>query len=199
MGDRAGVGGQAGRSGDGSLKRVFSKSGLEKVSSESGLRLYRAAPGSIHLRSNLARLACMFLICWFFWGCTSPAAPAPSAASLLQGIPQANPAKYPDLRQTKVWLNPYIVIRADRVGLLTGVAASEEQHIKPEEVLDVLAHLPPAAWPYGRAVAILVSEEPGSSDADKIELRRKRGLVAGELEGAHVAIQWIPAAGSGPS
>ena len=29
-------------------------------------------------------------------------------------------------------------------------------------------------------------------EADKIVIRRNRGMVAGDLEGAHVAIKWIP-------
>lgn len=85
------------------------------------------------------------------------------------------------------------MIRADRIGLLTGVASNEEQIVKPEQLLDTLAHLPATAWPYGRAVAVLVSAEPGISEEDKIELRRRRGVVGGELESAHVAIQWIAA------
>jgi hypothetical protein len=48
------------------------------------------------------------------------------------------------------------------VGLLTGVAANEEQILKPEEVLKALAQLPASAWPYGRAVAILVDAKPTS-------------------------------------
>jgi len=136
------------------------------------------------------------LLLWVsvFVACSQSTAPAsPDAATLLQRLPPADPAKYPNLRETKSWRNPYLVIRSDRVGLLTGVAANEEQILKPEEVLDALARLPADAWPYGRAVAILVSEPPGISEQEKIELRRNRGLVAGALEGAHVAIRWIPA------
>ncbi len=85
-----------------------------------------------------------------------------------------------------------MVIRADRVGLLTGVAANEEEILKPEEVLNALAGLPATAWPYGRAVAILVDEKASASEKDKVALRRNRGLVAGGLESAHVSINWIP-------
>jgi hypothetical protein len=84
------------------------------------------------------------------------------------------------------------VIRADRVGLLTGIAANEEQVLKPGEVLDALAQLPASAWPYGRAVAILVDQKPATSEPDKIALRRNRGIVEGELQDAQVAIRWIP-------
>jgi hypothetical protein len=115
----------------------------------------------------------------------------PDAATLLRGIPAADPAVsslYP-----KHWSNPYLVIRADAVGLLTSVTANEEQILKPEEVLDALARLPASAWPYGRAVAILVDEKPAASEADKIAIRRSRGIVAGDLEGAKVAINWVSA------
>jgi hypothetical protein len=59
-------------------------------------------------------------------------------------------------------------------------------------VLAALAHLPASAWPYGRAVAVLVDAKPTSSEQEKTELRRNRGIVAGELQSAHVAIRWIP-------
>jgi hypothetical protein len=115
----------------------------------------------------------------------------PDAATLLQAIPAADPAKYPSLQETRHWSNPYLVIRADAVGLLTSVTANEEQILKPEEVLNALARLPAPAWPRGRAVAIMVDEKPAASEADKIAIRRSRGIVAGDLEGAQVAINWI--------
>jgi hypothetical protein len=123
------------------------------------------------------------------------APPAPDAAALLQAIPAAEPGKYPSLslQETKHWSNPYLVIRADAVGLLTSVTANEEQILKPEEVLSALARLPASAWPYGRAVAILVDEKPSASEGDKIAIRRSRGIVASDLEGAQVAINWIAA------
>jgi hypothetical protein len=111
---------------------------------------------------------------------------------MLQAIAAADAAKYPSLQETRHWGNPYLIIRLDGVGLLTDVTANEEQILKPEEVLNALAKLPAAAWPYGRAVAILVDEKPAASEPDKIALRRSRGIVAGDLEGAHVAIRWIP-------
>lgn len=120
------------------------------------------------------------------------AAPAPDPESVLQAISPADPAKFPSLQETKHWSNPYLVIRPQSVGLLSGVAANEEQIVKPEEVLKTLAQLPASAWPYGRAVAVLVDAKPSSSEQDKIALRRNRGLVAGELQSAHVAINWIP-------
>ena len=95
------------------------------------------------------------------------------------------------MERNRHWSNPYLVIRADYVGLLTDVSANEEQMLKPEEVLTALAHLPATAWPYGRAVAILVDEKQTTSEQDKIALRRNRGIVEGDLRGAQVAIRWI--------
>lgn len=125
--------------------------------------------------------------------CSSPNVPAPDPAALLQQIPAGDPAKYPNLRQKKHWSNPYLVIRTDGVGLVTSVAAQEEKILQPEELLNVLAQLPPSAWPYGRVVAILGETKPSSSEPDKIAIRRIRGIVAGELQSAHVAIEWEPA------
>jgi hypothetical protein len=131
------------------------------------------------------------------------APPPPDAATLLQAVAPADPAKYPSvslqetrsgetkLGGTRHWSNPYLVIRPEAVGLLTSITANEEQILKPEEVLNALARLPASAWPYGRAVAILVEEKPAASEADKIAIRRNRGIVAGDLEGAQVAIDWI--------
>jgi len=107
-------------------------------------------------------------------------------------VAPADPAKLTSIEENKHWGNPYLVIRPASVGLLSGVAASEEQILKPEEVLKALAQLPASAWPYGRAVAVLVDAKPTSSEPDKIALRRNRGVVAGELQSAHVAINWIP-------
>lgn len=139
----------------------------------------------------------------FSSACTRhPAEIAPDPVTLLQAVPAADAARLERLQQSKQeksgqqesghWRNPYLVVRPEKVGLLTGVAANEEQILKPEEVVKALAQLPASAWPYGRAVAILVDEKAANSEADKVALRRNRGIVAGELENAHVVIQWIP-------
>jgi len=123
--------------------------------------------------------------------CTRNQQTPPDLSTVLQAVAPANPAKLPALDTTKHWSNPYLVIHSQAVGLLTDVTANEEQMIKPEDVLKTLAQLPAAAWPYGRAVAILVDVKPTTSEEEKAALRRNRGIVAGELESAHVAISWV--------
>ena len=134
----------------------------------------------------------IFLVTFSLAACSRQNAPAPpDAATLLQAVPAADPSKFPALKENKHWSNPYLVIRPEAVGLLTDVAANEEQVLKPEEVLNTLARLPASAWPYGRAVAILVEQKPTTLEQEKILLRRNRGFVAGDLERANVAILWI--------
>jgi hypothetical protein len=138
-------------------------------------------------------LICASVICFLLTGCSRQGAEAaPDALSRLQAVAPADPAKFPVLHESKHWSNPYLVVRPETVGLLTDVAANEEQIVKPEEVLKALAELPASAWPYGRAVAILVDAKATSSEQEKIALRKNRGIVAGELQNAHVAINWIP-------
>jgi hypothetical protein len=133
----------------------------------------------------------LFLLSFFLTACSRHnAPPPPDAATLLQAVPAAEPSKFPSLKE-KRWSNPYLVVRPEEVGLLTNVAANQEQILKPEEVLNTLARLPAPAWPYGRAVAILVEQKSAASEQEKILLRRNRGFVAGDLERAHVAILWI--------
>ena len=170
MGGGAGLGGEDGRSHGGAVNFCTGGRGCPR-----------------------AGLLFILTMSFAFAGCSRQNAPAaPDAATLLQAIAAADPAKYPALKETKQWSNPYLVIRPDAVGLLTGIAANEEQILKPEEVLNALARLPSTAWPYGRAVAILVDEKATASEAEKIAIRRSRGIVAGDLQGAHVEIQWIP-------
>ncbi len=85
-----------------------------------------------------------------------------------------------------------MVVRADAVGLLSNAAANEEHILKPEAVLNALSQLPASAWPYGRAVAVLIDEKPDAPDADKVAIRRTRGIVSGDLQGANLVIYWVP-------
>lgn len=142
---------------------------------------------------QLSLLILTFVLLTSLSACSRQSAPpAPDAATVLQSVASSDPAKFPALQEAKHWANPYLVIRPDRVGLLSGVDANEEQKLRPAEVLNALAQLPAAAWPYGRAVAVLVDEKSTGSEAEKIALRRNRGIVEGDLQAAHVAIRWIP-------
>ena len=129
--------------------------------------------------------------------CSAPKSPDPaaleaSATARILAIPPATPEKYRSLHDMKGWRNPYLIIRADGVALL-----DPENHLerilKPGELTQALGNLPPAAWPYGRVVAVTENGVRGSAD-DSVKIRQNRALVAGTLESMHVLINWIPSA-----
>jgi len=161
--------------------------------------------GSMLAPHRLALLICAIAMSVALAGCRSQLnhGQTPDAVALLQNIPRADAANYAESRDKKSWRNPYLVVRSDGIGLLTGVTANEEQILKPDEVLDALARLPRSAWPYGRVAAVLVQDAAAGSaqssgrisgqgfEQEKIALRRNRGTVAGALQRAHVEIVWM--------
>jgi hypothetical protein len=129
--------------------------------------------------------------------CSGPKTPDPaaleaSATARILAIPQAAPEKYRSPGAMKGWRNPYLIIRADGVGLLDP-DDHLERILEPEELTQTLGNLPPSAWPYGRVVAVTENGVRGSAD-DEIRIRKNRAIVAGTLESLHVLINWIPPA-----
>ena len=124
-------------------------------------------------------------------GCSSKQpAKAPDPAGVLEAIPAADSAQYERIHDMKKWQNPYLIVRADGV-VLYDVGDSAEIILKPEELLPALAQLPRSNWPYGRVVA---AAEGGQrrTEEDGVAIRRNKGIVGGMLEGAHVAVKWVP-------
>jgi hypothetical protein len=120
------------------------------------------------------------------------AAQPPAPEVVLQAIPAADSAKIERIHDMRTWRNPYLIVRPDGVALLDA-ADSAEIRLKPAELLPALAALPAANWPYGRVVA---ATENGAkaSDQDAVALRRNKGIVGGILQGAHIAVKWVPSA-----
>ncbi len=120
------------------------------------------------------------------------AAQAPDPQTVLQAIPLADSAQYDRIQDMKKWRNPYLIVRADGV-VLFDAADSAEIAVKPEDVIPELARLSASNWPYGRVVA---ATEVGvrASEQDGVAIRRNKGILGGLLEGAHIAIKWVPPA-----
>src|SRR5258705_4412193 len=114
-----------------------------------------------------------------------------SAAARILAIPPASPEKYRGMIDMKGWQNPYLIIKADGVALLDA-GNHEERLLKPAEVTQALAKLPPSAWPYGRVVA--VTENGVRAAGDDVPIRKNRAIVAGTLQSLRVLINWIPPA-----
>lgn len=126
-------------------------------------------------------------------GCTKQPSPqAPDPQTILQAIPPADSAKYQHIKDMKNWRNPYLIVRADGVALYDS-ADSAEILVKPDDLLAALAKLPVSYWPYGRVVA---AQENGvrGSEQDGVAIRRNKGIVGGLLQGAQIAVEWVPAA-----
>lgn len=141
------------------------------------------------LRSLLVLILATILV-----GCTrQPAPQAPDPQVILQAIPPADSAKYQRIRDMKNWQNPYLIVRADGVALFD-VADSAEIILKPEDLLSALAKLPSSNWPYGRVVAAAEAGGKKASEQEKIAIRRNKGIVGGLLQGAHIAVDWVPSA-----
>lgn len=139
------------------------------------------------------RLLLILLLGLSLVACSQQNAAQPPAPELvLQAIPAADSAKIERIHDMRTWRNPYLIVRPDGVALLDA-ADSAEIRLKPAELLPALAALPAANWPYGRVVA---ATENGAkaSDQDAVALRRNKGIVGGILQGAHIAVKWVPSA-----
>jgi hypothetical protein len=134
--------------------------------------------------------ACLLLLTVTVACSQQNASTTPDPEAALQAIPAADPASYDHIQDMKRWRNPYLIIRTDGVALFDS-ADSAEIILKPGDVLAALARLPASYWPYGRVVA---ATEIGAraSEQDGVAIRRNKGIVGGMLEGAHVAIKWVP-------
>jgi len=121
-----------------------------------------------------------------------PALQQPDPQAVLQTIPSADSAKYESIRDMKNWRNPYLIVRRDGVALYD-TADSAEIILKPDELLPALAKLPSSDWPYGRVVAA-TENNIRTSDQDGVAIRKNKGIVGGLLQGAHIAVRWVPTA-----
>lgn len=135
----------------------------------------------------------IFILLAALTACEQPSAQQqPDPQAVLQAIPSADSAKYESVRDMKNWRNPYLIVRPDGVALYD-TADSAEIILKPNELLPALAKLPSSDWPYGRVVAA-TENNIRTSDQDGVAIRKNKGIVGGLLQGAHIAVRWVPTA-----
>lgn len=142
--------------------------------------------------SRLGLLAAAVAVLVSCDGAPKASDPTALATARILAIPEPKPEKYRSLIHMKGWQNPYLIIRADGVGLLDP-DDHLERILKPGELTQALGNLPPSAWPYGRVVAVTGNAIKGSAD-DEVKIRANRAIVAGTLESMHVLINWVPSA-----
>ena len=141
--------------------------------------------------SRLIRLLAAACLCLAVASC-SPQTPAtaPDPITVLQAIPTADAAQYERVQDMKKWRNPYLIVNGDGI-VLYDSTDNMEMHTHPNDLIQALAELPASGWPYGRVVA---AAENGmrASEQDGIAIRRNKGIVGGLLQGAQVAVRWVP-------
>jgi hypothetical protein len=137
------------------------------------------------------RIALIILSTAVLFACSQQQSPRePDPQTVLQSIPAANSAQYDQVRDMKTWRNPYLIVRTDGV-VLYDFEDNAEIRLKPEELLPALAKLPASNWPYGRVVAA-TETNVRNSDQDAVAIRRNKGIIGGVLQGAHIAVKWVP-------
>lgn len=119
-------------------------------------------------------------------------AQVPAPEVVLQAIPAPDDAKLERIHDMRTWRNPYLIVRPDGVALLDA-ADNAEIKLKPGELLGALAALPASNWPYGRVVAAAANSAK-ASEQESVAIRRNKGIVGGILQGAHIAVKWVPSA-----
>lgn len=138
------------------------------------------------------RLLALLMLSAVLTGCTQEPEPqSPDPQTLLQAIPPADSSKYASVRDMKNWRNPYLIVRKDGIALWD-VADSAEIVLKPDDLLPALAKLPASNWPYGRVVAATEAGLKDPSEPDRAAIRRNKGILGGLLQGANIAVRWVP-------
>ncbi len=139
-----------------------------------------------------ARFPVIVLSTAILFACSQQQTPStPPPETILQAIPAASSTQYDQVRDMKTWRNPYLIVRTDGV-VLYDVADNAEIRLRPDELLPALAKLPASNWPYGRVVAATETNSR-NSDQDAVAIRRNKGIIGGMLQGAHIAVKWVPA------
>lgn len=140
------------------------------------------------------RAVVTFILMGVLGACSESAQPGTTQASqptALESIPAPDPSKYPIVRDMVHWQNPYLVVRADGIGLVD-LANSEIHMLKAEEVPGKLVSLPLSAWPYGRVVLVAESVPKDPSEQTKADVRKNRALLLGTLKQLDVQYRETP-------
>ncbi len=138
----------------------------------------------------------LFCFAVFFVLSVSPWHEPPRVAAadekLDASIPKADPKKYKSIHDAKDWANPYLIVRAEGVEVVSKAIAKGRKVIATKELSKTLAALPVSAWPYGKVVAV---QEIGiRSGKDDERIKQNKEAVKAALKGLDVAVEWWPSA-----
>ena len=128
-------------------------------------------------------------------------------AALAQ-IPLPTKSVYVDVQEPAAWANPFLTVDADTLNLritLTDAnrspigkgtmlrpqaARRQQMQLRPADIIQALVALPPAAWRYGRVIA--VAESPQASPKDRPKIRRNVEAIIQQLNDLGIVVDEWP-------
>ena len=107
-------------------------------------------------------------------------------------IPAADHEKFKSIRDAQDWSNPYLVVYADGIEVISKAVPSGRKLVAPANLRRTLIGLPASAWPYGRVVAI---QEAGIRvPGDDQRIKRNKQVAEAALKALRLEFEWWPSA-----
>ena len=138
----------------------------------------------------------------------SAAALHESQRAALALIPLPSKSMYIVVREPAAWLNPFLSVDADTLNLRITLADAnpstigqgtmlrpqaarrQQMQLRPADLAQALVALPPAAWRYGRVIA--VAESPLASPKDRPKIRRNVEALIQQLNDLGLVVDEWP-------
>ena len=123
-------------------------------------------------------------------------------------IPLPTKSMYVDVQEPGAWVNPFLSVDADTLNLRITLADAnrspigkgtmlrpqaarrQQMQLRPADLAKALVALPPAAWRYGRVIA--VAESPQASPKDRPQIRRNVEAVIQQLNDLGIVVDEWP-------
>lgn len=118
------------------------------------------------------------------------AGPVPKAApeDILRRIPNPDRKLYKGIQNFQNWQNPFLMVGLKDVKLLG------RNTVRTDELIYKLVNLPPAAWPYGRVVAVQVNPNADSLRKHTEGVKKNLANVIKRLKDIGIEVELWPSA-----
>jgi hypothetical protein len=125
-----------------------------------------------------------------------------SQRAQLERIPLPTKSLYINIKDANAWANPFLSVEADSILLRTSDGGvdkpadksgphRQQAEVNPANLIATLVALPPAAWRYGRVVA--VAESPQANPKDRPKVRRNVEAAIQQLNDLGIVYEEWPA------
>ncbi len=142
------------------------------------------------MRSIIA--ASVVCVCFIGFWIPQSGSTAQEEEQLNSSIPPADEEKFKSIYDAKDWNNPYLIVHADGIEVISKALPSGRRLVEPGELRRVLIGLPVSAWPYGRVIAI---QEAGlRAPGDDEPISRNKQAAEAVLKALRLQISWWPSA-----